>query len=183
MFSYKVKDRKKLFVKFSFFLTATGVQLQVVQDGIHQWLQFFSSCICSLPPYPLCSHLPLLLPCPSLSSPVYGFLLQFHIFIVQFFLSPLLLPSASCLQSQSLPSFSASLPCSAPESFLDTVLLLLCKTWAPLRGDSCSPVCVQPSIRSHTGPDRSLFCTQEGWSLGTEAQLPMSFCTLGREKK
>lgn len=126
-------------MKFSFFLTATGVQLQVVQDGIHRWLQFFSSCICSLPPFPLCSHLPLLLPCPSLSSPVYGFLLQFHIFIVQFFLSPLLLPSAFCLQSQSLPSFSASLPCSAPESFLATVLLLLCRTWAPLRGNSCLP--------------------------------------------
>lgn len=59
---------------------------------------------------------------------------------------PSLLPrSASCLQPQSLPSLSPSLPRSAPASRLITVLLLLCKAWAPLGGISALQSVLSPA--------------------------------------
>lgn len=69
-----------------FFSQLLEFSSRLCRMGFTSGFKFFYACIYSLSPFPLGSHLPLLLPCPSLSSPVYGFLLQFHISVVQFFL-------------------------------------------------------------------------------------------------
>lgn len=114
-----------------FFLTATGVHLQAVQDRIHQWLQFFSPCIYSLPLFLFCSHLSLLLPCPSISSLGYGFLLSPTSLLLNSFSS-----AAFCLlfTTPNSSQFLCILVLFSSASFLASVLQLLCKTWAPLRG-------------------------------------------------
>lgn len=94
------------------FLTAIGVQLWVVQDGIHQWLQIFQSLSLQPASIPTVLSSTSAASLPSLSFHVYGFLLQFHVYCS--ILPPLLLPSTS---SATFLLFSCPLPLYNPNLF------------------------------------------------------------------